>query len=126
MAERDEGGRFISSGNPAGRPRGAENKISREVREMLRQALEEEGGVEYLRWAARKKPAAFLSLLGRLLPAEIRASIDHEELTTVIIRDYTGMSRSEALEAHARDSEVSARPNGADGEPPPARVTVEL
>ena len=105
-AERDESGRFAvgTSGNPAGRPRGAANKLNREVREMLRQALEEEGGVEYLRWAARNQPAAFLSLLGRLLPAEIKASIDHEGLPTVTIRDYTGMSRSEALEAHARDS----------------------
>ena len=78
MAERDESGRFEAgtSGNPVGRPRGAANRLNREVREMLHQALEEEGGVEYLRWAARKQPVAFLSLIGRLLPAEVRASLE--------------------------------------------------
>ncbi len=91
MAERDENGRFVAgtSGNRAGRPRGAENKLNREVRELVRQALDEEGGVEYLRWAARMKPVAFLSLLGRLVPAEIRASLD--ATTLLILRDYTGV-----------------------------------
>ena len=72
---RDENGRFVPgvSGN---RNRGP-SKLTREVREMLLQALEEEGGVGYLRWAARNQPAAFLSLLGRLLPAEVKASLDH-------------------------------------------------
>ena len=77
---------------------------------MLRQALEEEGGVEYLRWAARKKPAAFLSLLGRLLPAEIRASIEHEELTTVIIRDYTGLGSQIESNQSPINSEASPPP----------------
>ena len=41
MAERDESGRFEAgtSGNPVGRPRGAANRLNREIREMLRQAL---------------------------------------------------------------------------------------
>jgi hypothetical protein len=57
---------------------------------MLHQALEEEGGVEYLRWAARKQPVAFLSLIGRLLPAEIRASLD-DRSAPIQIRVVTGI-----------------------------------
>ena len=96
-----------------------------EVRTMVRQALEKEGGVEYLRWAARKKPAAFLSLLGRLLPAEIRASLDHDGLPTVILRNYCGVEFEQLRpgEAEPRQlleepivdtnvSEATARPNG--------------
>ena len=67
MAERDELGRFISSGNPAGRPRGSENKINREIRELIREALDQEGGSRYLRRAARETPVAFLALIGRLM-----------------------------------------------------------
>jgi len=95
MPERDSSGRFLSSGNPSGRPRGAANKLTVELREMIRQALEEEGGVDYLRWAARNQPTAFLGLVGRLIPAEVKASLQSDE-TVVIVKDYTGMSRLEA------------------------------
>ena len=86
---RDGNGRFLPgvSGN---RKRGP-SKLTREVREMLLQALEEEGGVKYLRWAARTQPAAFLSLLGRLLPTEIRASLDDRSGEPVKITVITGI-----------------------------------
>ena len=57
---------------------------------MVRQALEEEGGVDYLRWAARKQPVAFLALCGKLIPSEIRANLAGDGLTTLVIRDFTG------------------------------------
>ena len=90
MPERGSDGRYVkgSSGNPAGRRRGAVNKLNQEIRELIRQALDEEGGAEYLRWAAREHPVAFLSLLGRLVPAEIRGAL--EIVPVVSIRDYTG------------------------------------
>ena len=58
MPERDSDGRYVkgTSGNPAGRRRGAVNRVTQEVREMVRQALDEEGGVKYLRWASRAQP----------------------------------------------------------------------
>ena len=57
-----------ASGNPEGRKPGVPNQLTRELRDLIRHALEAEGGVEYLRWAARNQPTAFLSLLGRLIP----------------------------------------------------------
>ena len=92
VGERDESGRFIPgvSGNPSGRRRGAENKLSREVRELIRQALDEVGGIEYLKWAARKKPVAFMALLGRLVPSEIRAHLEQKNQVTLRLVDYTG------------------------------------
>ncbi len=87
MPERGSDGRYVkgSSGNPAGRRRGAVNKVNQEIRKLIRQALDEEGGVRYLRWAARRQPVAFLALLGRLIPAEIRGTL--EIVPVVSIRD---------------------------------------
>ena len=75
---------MAGTGQPktGGRKSGTANKLTRELREMIRQALDEEGGVEYLRWAARNQPNAFLSLVGRLVPAEIhngRLDVDSVE-----------------------------------------------
>lgn len=61
---------------------------------MVRQALDEEGGVEYLRQVARDHPQAFLSLLGRLIPAELKASIEGS-VPMVVVRDYTGIEWEE-------------------------------
>jgi hypothetical protein len=54
-----------------GRKPGVPNKLTRTLKEMIEQAVEAEGGVDYLRWAARKEPAAFLALLGKTLPREL-------------------------------------------------------
>ena len=42
---------------------------------MILQALESAGGTTYLVEQAEKSPQAFLSLLGKLVPAEVRAEL---------------------------------------------------
>ena len=65
----------MATGNAGkGRPKGSRNKLTRQVREAVLTALHEAGGVDYLRWAAREQPAAFMALLGKLLAAEMRAA----------------------------------------------------
>jgi len=54
-----------------GRKPGSPNKITRELKEMILQALEENGGVEYLKQRAIDNPASFLTLLGKVLPMQI-------------------------------------------------------
>ena len=53
-----------------GRPKGSVNKTSSEVKNMIRDALEQAGGVAYLVDCAHdpKTKAAFLSLVGKLAP----------------------------------------------------------
>jgi hypothetical protein len=61
------------SGNPAGRPKSAPNKINADLKEMILEAFLREGGVEYLRQRARDEPKSFLALLGKVLPMTIQS-----------------------------------------------------
>jgi hypothetical protein len=54
-----------------GRKKGTPNKITAELKDMIRAALDEAGGVDYLKKQALEEPAAFLSLLGKTLPKEV-------------------------------------------------------
>ncbi len=55
----------------AGRPKGVPNKITGELKEMILEALAEAGGVDYLKKQAKEKPAAFLTLIGKVLPLQV-------------------------------------------------------
>lgn len=54
-----------------GRPAGVPNKLNRDVREMILEALNRVGGARYLARRAEDSPAAFMSLLGKVLPTTI-------------------------------------------------------
>ncbi len=54
-----------------GRPKGIPNKLSTDIKQMVVQALSEEGGVMYLREQARENPVAFMSLVGRVIPLQV-------------------------------------------------------
>lgn len=79
-----------SSTSGQGRPKGAVNKITGELKAMVLQALEQEGGVDYLRWASREQPASFLTLLGKILPMQVTGS----DGNAVTIQVVTGIARS--------------------------------
>jgi hypothetical protein len=53
-----------------GRPKGAANRMNRTLRDMILGALDDAGGQAYLAEQAHQNPAAFLTLLGRVLPRE--------------------------------------------------------
>jgi hypothetical protein len=54
-----------------GRQKGSGNRVNRDIKEMVVQALSEAGGVKYLVQCAHKQPVAFLGLVGRVLPLTI-------------------------------------------------------
>jgi hypothetical protein len=64
-------------GRPAGLPktggrkRGTPNKTTAMLKDMIKTALSNLGGVEYLKEQAQKNPAAFLTLLGKVLPLQV-------------------------------------------------------
>jgi hypothetical protein len=54
-----------------GRPKGTQNKMTKALKEMILQALDDAGGVEYLVKQADENPTAFLRLVGKVLPLQL-------------------------------------------------------
>ena len=73
----------------SGRKRNVSNKVTRDIREMISAALNKAGGVSYLVKQAESNPTAFLTLVGKIIPAQINATVDK--------RDVTELSRDELL-----------------------------
>lgn len=74
----------------AGRPKGSLDKGNATIRQMIVQALDESGGVEYLKTTAASHPAAFLSLIGKVMPIEI-ANPPGEEFKTGVTLNIVGV-----------------------------------
>lgn len=56
-----------------GRKKGVPNKVTREVKAMILEALDGAGGVEYLTERAKdpRTASAFLTLVGKVLPLQV-------------------------------------------------------
>jgi hypothetical protein len=64
-----------------GRPKGAQNKMTRALKEMILTALDEahpDGAVGYLKQQATSNPTAFLTLVGKVLPLQVAGELDHK------------------------------------------------
>lgn len=60
-----------------GRPKGGQNKITRELKEIILEALHgahTDGAVGYLKWLAVNNSGAFASLVGKVLPLTVVAN----------------------------------------------------
>lgn len=51
-----------------GRKKGVPNKTTAALKDMILQALDRKGGVDYLEQQADENPTAFLTLIGKVLP----------------------------------------------------------
>ena len=58
-----------------GRKKGVPNKITASVKEMILAALDSVGGEQYLVEQARQNPTAFLALIGRIIPSEVKGEL---------------------------------------------------
>lgn len=65
--------RIPNGGN--GRPKGATNRVTRELKEMILGALDGAGGELYLIEQAEKNPSAFMTLIGKVLPMQVNADL---------------------------------------------------
>lgn len=54
-----------------GRKKGTPNKNTAAVKDMILQALNGAGGVEYLQRQANENPGPFLTLVGKVLPMQV-------------------------------------------------------
>ena len=62
---------------------------------MLRQALDELGGTQYLVEVGRTRPDLFCALVAKLIPNEVKASLEHHSAPLVQVFDYTGQPVTE-------------------------------
>lgn len=60
-----------------GRPKGSKNKLPGELREMVLEALDRSGGVDYLAERAidPKTAGAFLTLIGKIIPTTVKGDM---------------------------------------------------
>lgn len=59
-----------------GRKKGSPNKLTAVVKDAILNAFQEVGGKSYLVRVAEEDPRAFCTLLGKILPSELNATVD--------------------------------------------------
>lgn len=73
-----------------GRPKGSPNKTTAAVKDMILQALDKKGGVDYLVEQAGENPTAFLTLLGKVLPMQVQGDPNNPIGISIIERRIIG------------------------------------
>jgi hypothetical protein len=77
----------IGEGKPGpGRPKGVPNKQTAQVKEMILAALDKAGGVDYLAAQAAESPAAFMTLVGKVLPLQVTGDADNPLRAAIEVR----------------------------------------
>ena len=73
-----------------GRPPGAQNKVSKALKDMILGALDQAGGPgggeAYLVEQAKANPAAFLTLVGKVLPTTLQGDPNAPITTSLEVR----------------------------------------
>ena len=65
----------MNKGNAGkGRQKGIQNKVTKELKDMILGALDDAGGQGYLARQADENPSAFMALVGKCLPKNIEAT----------------------------------------------------
>jgi len=73
----------------AGRPKGSKNKIPKLVHEMILEALEGVGGVDYFKRQARDEPRAFMALVSKIIPRNVEVDLGGKlTLEAILTRSY--------------------------------------
>lgn len=61
-----------------GRAKGTPNKVTTELKTAIMAAFDAKGGQKYLERVAEEDPRTFCTLLGKVLPAEIKADVQSD------------------------------------------------
>jgi hypothetical protein len=104
----------FEKGNPGGpgRPKGSKGVIT-DLREMFLAALDQAGGVKYLRAKATSHPNAFMSAVARMLPQFIKTDT---EFKVRFPETPAGQSRTQAAQKMLMDRCTSLPPKGGNGD----------
>jgi len=99
--------RGVKRAAKAGRRKGTPNKQTSALKEMILQALANVGGAQYLERQAREQPGHFLTLLGRVLPLQVKQDGSEPTVPAPVIHEHHGGVISEGTAALM----LSTRPN---------------
>lgn len=90
----------VGDGTPGpGRPKGKQNKNTTLLKDMILQALDKAGGIEYLAAQAEENPGPFMSLVGKVLPTQITGPNDGPiQIATILMerRQRAGIDNAQA------------------------------
>lgn len=67
-----------------GRKKGTPNKTTVALKDAIMGAFNKAGGMDYLERVAHEDPRTFCTLLGKVLPQEVKAEVGHNGLPTQI------------------------------------------
>ena len=95
-----------------GREKGTPNKLTTDVRAMILATLDRAGGEDYLLEQATANPKAFMSLLARIIPAQITGADGKDlipetaaiESRVLVLLLKAGLSETEARRAIEHDT----------------------
>ena len=94
-----------------GRQSGTPNKITKALKEMILGALDDAGGQQYLVTQARDNPAAFMTLLGKVLPTTL-AGDSHNPINSIARIEYVIVDPKEPGVAYRRDEDQDGHAAG--------------
>lgn len=116
IAENKKAGRPPRSG--VGRPAGAKNKVPYTIKESVLQAFDEVGGVDFLIAQAKQNPLAFMNLLGKLMPNEIKSEISGPDKGPIKTINVSALSSDELkyIIDNAKDIITSSNDSGTENE----------
>ena len=78
----------VNKGNAGkGRPKGAPNKTTKAVKDMILTALDKAGGEDYFFQQAQANPTAFMTLVGKVLPQDTTITGNITQTITKITLD---------------------------------------
>jgi hypothetical protein len=81
-----------------GRVKGTPNKLNSDVREMIKAALDKKGGQVWLEAQMDANPVAFMSLISKIIPAEV--NVGGQKENPVLVNEAPKLSKEEWLAAH--------------------------
>lgn len=67
-----------------GRQKGVANKDTRPIRELILGALLDVGGQKWLAEQAQKNPVAFMGLIAKVMPSEVKATLDNRVTLNIV------------------------------------------
>lgn len=68
----------------AGRKAGVPNKLNADIKDMIMGALQDAGGQSYLARQAEDNPAAFMGLVGKVIPKDLKVDANGQMTFTVV------------------------------------------